>query len=131
MLLGPCMPRPQEDGFVHYSLPSRPHLPDELALLVHTDVFLALSSLDAHPASEGVCLHYELGCGGGGAGGKDLCSSGLLAQGCQGTPTSLPSEFGWGALGASPPRGFSLLSPCSLHPDPSGDGPSKAGQGCG
>lgn len=54
-----------EDGFICSSLSPRPHLSDELAPLIHTDVFLTLSPLDAHPASERVRLHYELGCGEG------------------------------------------------------------------
>lgn len=120
------MLQPQEDGFVHDSLPSRPHLPDELAPLVHTDVFLALSSLDAHSASEGVCLHYELGWGWGG--GERPLSLGAAGPGvCRERLPACPLNLGGGALGASPPRGFSLLSPCSLHPDPSGDGPGKDG----
>ena len=54
------------------SLSPRPHLSDELAPLIHTDVFLTLSPLDAHPASERVCLHYELGCGEGENGGNAI-----------------------------------------------------------
>lgn len=54
-----------EGRFICSSLSPRPHLSDELAPLIHTDVFLTLSPLDAHPASERVSLHYELGCGEG------------------------------------------------------------------
>ena len=62
---GPGLPSPQEDRLICYSLSPRPHLSDELAPLIHTDVFLTLSPLDAHPASKRVRLHYELGCGEG------------------------------------------------------------------
>lgn len=44
----------------------RSHLSNELAPLVHTDVFLTLSTLDAHTASKRVRLHYEFGYDGGG-----------------------------------------------------------------
>lgn len=55
------------------------HLPDELALLVHTDVLLALSPLDAYPAAECVRLHYELGC--------EEKEGPLSVQGAAGTPS--------------------------------------------
>lgn len=65
--------------------PSRSHLSDELAPLVHADVFLTLSTLDAHAASKGVRLHYEFGCDGGG--GERLLSMGVPGSGVwQGAP---------------------------------------------
>lgn len=65
-----------------------PHLADELAPLAHADVFLALGSLDAHPAPERVRLYYELGCDEGG--GRDLCLLRLLAQGGGRGPSNQP-----------------------------------------
>lgn len=61
---GCCRPRAPHPRRIQSRVCSvlRPHLSDELAPLVHADVFLALSPLDAHPAPKGVCLHYELGC---------------------------------------------------------------------
>lgn len=73
--VGPGTP-PQEDPVL------RPHLPDELAPFVHADVFLTLSTLDAHTAPKGVRLYYELGCHEG-----ETSVRGLQAQGVEALPT--------------------------------------------
>lgn len=45
--------------------PGSPHLPNQLAPFVHTDVLLALRPLDADPAAKCIRLHDELSYGEG------------------------------------------------------------------
>ena len=99
--VGPRCPTPVRSSQAP-ALSSGPHLPDELAPLVHADVLLALSPLDAHPAPEGVRLHDELGCDGGGR-GRPLSMRVAGPGGCRAPPISLTSKLRWGTWEAPTP----------------------------